>query len=114
MSSALLRRQTLMRQWDIFLAGYAAVLLPVSAEPPFEHDLDCRDATSYQSVWRAQMTQVGLPFMALPGLTVSTGMNAQVPVGVQLVASRYREDLLLQVGEEIASRGAPPSPVDPV
>ena len=52
--------------------------------------------------------------MGLPGLVVSTGMNGTVPIGVQLIASRYREDLLLDVGEEIAKRGAPPSPIDPV
>jgi amidase len=89
-------------------------LLPVSGEAPFADNLDMRDSESYQRVWRAQMPQVGLPFMGLPGLTVSTGMNGTVPIGVQLVASRYREDLLLEAGEQIAARGAPPSPIDPV
>jgi amidase len=113
-SAILLRRATLLRSWEQFLSGYAALLIPVSGEPPFPDDLDLKDASSYQRVWRAQVTQVGLPFMGLPGLTVSTAMNGNVPIGVQLIASRYREDLLLDVGEEIAKRGAPPSPIDPV
>ena len=113
-SAILLRRATLLRSWEQFLVGYSALLIPVSGEPPFLDNLDLKDAQSYQRVWRAQMTQVGLPFMGLPGLTVSTGMNGSVPIGVQLVASRYREDLLLDVGEEIAKRGAPASPIDPV
>jgi len=35
------------------------------------------------------------------------------PVGVQLVAGRFREDLLLAAGEAIEARGVPPMPVDP-
>jgi amidase len=112
-SAILLRRATLLRNWEQFLAGYSALLIPVSGEAPFPDDLDLKDGASYQRVWRAQVTQVGLPFMGLPGLAVATGMNGTVPIGVQLVASRYREDLLLDVGEEIAKRGAPPSPIDP-
>ena len=41
-------------------------------------------------------------------------MIGQTPVGVQLVAARYREDILLAAGEAIEAGGVPPSPVDPV
>jgi amidase len=112
-SAILLRRATLLRDWETFLDPFSALLIPVSAEPPFADHLDVRDEASYRRVWRAQMTQVGLPFMGLPGLTVSTSMNGTVPMGVQLVASRYREDLLLSVGEAIAAAGVPASPIDP-
>ncbi len=113
-SAMMLRRATLLRQWEQFFVQYPLLLLPVSGEPPFAQDLDRRDAASYARVWAAQMPQVGLPFMGLPGLAVSTGLNGTVPIGVQLVAGRYREDLLLDAGEQIALRGAPPSPIDPV
>ncbi|MBX6746394.1 MAG: amidase, partial [Acetobacteraceae bacterium] len=53
------------------------------------------------------------PLLSLPGLTVSTGLVGTVPVGVQLVAGRYREDLLLAAGEAIEAAGVPASPVDP-
>ncbi len=113
-SAMLLRRATLLREWEQFFVKYPVLLLPVSGEPPFAQDLDRRDPVSYARVWAAQMPQVGLPFMGLPGLTVSTGLNGTVPIGVQLVAGRYREDLLLDAGEQIFARGAPPSPIDPV
>jgi amidase len=64
-------------------------------------------------VFEAQMPQVGLPFMSLPGLTVSTGLVGTVPVGVMLVAGRFREDLLLAAGEAIERGGTPPTPIDP-
>jgi amidase len=62
----------------------------------------------------AQLTQVGLPLMGLPGLTVTTGTVGRVPVGVQLLAGRYREDLLLQAGATIEAAGALITPIDPV
>ena len=52
--------------------------------------------------------------MGLPGLVVSTGLVGRIPVGVQLVAARYREDLCLAAGEAIEAAGTPSSPIDPV
>lgn len=113
MSQAFVRRATLLRIWQLFLIDYPVVLLPVSAELPFVDGLDLHDDASYARVWSAQMTQIGLPFLGLPGLTVSTGMHGSTPVGVQLVAGRYREDLCLAAGRDIEAGGSPMSPVDP-
>ena len=44
---------------------------------------------------------LGTAMMGLPGLAVPTGVVAGLPVGVQLVATRFREDLLLRAGEMI-------------
>jgi amidase len=104
----------LTRMWQLFLDKYPVLLLPVSGELPFEDQLDLKGDEAWHRVWRAQMPMIGIPFMALPGLTVSTGMVGNVPVGVQLVAARFREDLCLAAGEAIEAGGAPPSPVDPV
>jgi amidase len=112
-SQTLVRRATLLRMWQLFLAEYPVLLLPVSAELPFPDGLDLQGEASYRRVWAAQMTQIGLPFLGLPGLTVSTGMVGTSPVGVQLVASRFREDLCLLAGEAIEQAGVPPSPFDP-
>jgi amidase len=60
------------------------------------------------------MPQIGLPLLGLPGLTVTTGLVGRVPVGVQVVAGRYREDLALAAGEAIEAGGVPPMPVDPM
>ena len=40
-------------------------------------------------------------------------MLRDVPVGVQIVAGHFREDLCLLAGEAIEARGAPPSAIDP-
>jgi amidase len=112
-SKTLTRRATLLRMWQQFLVEYPVLLLPISAELPFPDGLDLQGDASYARVWAAQMTQIGIPFLGLPGLTVSTGMHGTSPVGVQIVAGRYREDLCLLAGEAIEQGGVPPSPIDP-
>jgi len=113
-SNTLTRRATLTRQWLEFFEKYAVLLMPVSAELPFPDGLDRKDDASFARVWRAQLTQIAIPFMGLPGLTVSTGLVGRIPVGVQVVSGRYREDLCLAAGEAIEAGGTPPAPVDPV
>jgi len=87
--------------------------MPVSGELPFPDHLDRKDDASFARVWKAQMLQVAIPFMGLPGLTVTTGLVGRVPVGVQVVSGRFREDLCLAAGEAIEAGGTPSSPVDP-
>jgi amidase len=112
-SNALTRRATLSREWIQFLDGYAVLLMPVSAELPFPDGLDMRDEASFARVWRAQLAQIAIPFLGLPALTVCTGLVGRVPVGVQVVSGRYREDLCLLAGEAIEAGGTPPAPVNP-
>jgi amidase len=113
-SQTLTRRATLSRQWLQFFETYSVLLLPVSGELPFPDGLDMRDEASFARVWRAQLAQIAIPFMGLPGLTVSTGLVGRVPVGVQVVSGRFREDLCLLAGEAIEAGGTPAAPIDPV
>src|SRR6202008_3376241 len=92
-SKALTRRATLSREWLLFLEKYPVLLMPVSGELPFPDHLDRKDDASFARVWHAQLTQIAIPFLGLPGLTVSTGLVGKIPVGVQVVSSRFREDL---------------------
>ncbi|RZF31380.1 amidase [Paraburkholderia sp. UYCP14C] len=111
---SLVRRTTLMRQWRTFLDRYAVLILPVSAELPFPDDLDREGIDGFERVWESQLTMRALPAMGLPGLTVTTDLVNGVPVGVQIVAAHFREDLCLQAGLAIEARSAPVSAVDPV
>lgn len=113
LSKALTRRATLTRQWQEFFETYAVLLMPVSGELPFPDQLDRKDDASFARVWHAQVPQIAIPFMGLPGLTVSTGLVGRIPVGVQLVSGRYREDLCLAAGEAIEAGGTPSAAIDP-
>ena len=94
-------RSTLVRAWRLFLNEYPIMLCPVSGQLPFEDQKDVGSQSDFDDMIEAQLTQVGLPFMGLPGLCVSTGMVGGKPVGVQLVSDQYREDLLLIAGDII-------------
>ncbi len=113
LSKVLTRRATLTREWMAFFENHAALLMPVSGELPFPDQLDRKDEASFARVWHAQLPQIAIPFMGLPGLTVSTGLVGRVPVGVQLVSGRYREDLCLAAGEAIEAGRTPSAAIDP-
>src|ERR1700720_2171396 len=113
LSKVLTRRATLAREWLHFFETYSVLLMPVSGELPFPDGLDVRDDASFARVWRAQLPQIAIPFMGLPALTVSTGLVGRIPVGVQVVSGRFREDLCLLAGEAIEAGGTPSAPVDP-
>ncbi len=107
---ALTRRATLIREWQVFLRRFPVVLMPTCARVPFPDGLDTQGFDAFQGIIEAQLTQVGLPLLGLPGLAVQVG--TALGEGVQLVGPRFREDVLLAAGEAIAP--APISPVDPV
>jgi amidase len=111
---ALQARAGFTRQWQAFLKNYPVLLVPVCAELPFPDLLDVESPAAFRRAMEAQLVQVGLPLMGLPGLTVATGQTrAGVPMGVQLIAGRYREDVLLDAGAVIEAGGAPVSVAEP-
>lgn len=110
--TALQLRTGLMRRWQLFLEDWPVLLCPVSAEPPFPDLLDVAGDDAFARVYEAQLTQVGLPVLGLPGLSVATGTPGR-PMGVQLIAGRFREDLLLDAGAVIEAAHPAIAPVDP-
>lgn len=114
MLDTLQQRATFVRQWQMFLEQYPVCLMPVSGELPFKDLLDLESPDMFDRVIEALLPQTGLPLMGLPGLTVSTGLTeGNIPVGVQIVGGRYREDTMLAAGEIIEAGNAPFLPVDP-
>lgn len=112
LSTALKERATYTRTWQRYLEErYPVVLLPVSAELPFEDQLDLKDPASYERVWNAQTPMIALPLAGVPCLTLTTGFTSEnIPIGIQLVASRFREDVCLAAAEAIEAR----SPAIPI
>lgn len=102
---ALQARLRFQREWQRFLADRPVLICPVSAEPPFPDLLDLDD---FPRVMEAQLTQVGLPLMGLPGMSVFTGFEegeaGHTPMGVQLIGARFREDILLDAAAAIEAR----------
>ncbi|MCV0426634.1 MAG: amidase, partial [Roseibium sp.] len=104
---ALQERYGLVRQWELFLQDYPLFLCPMSGELPFAQQLDVRSEEDFARVLEAQLPQRALPAIGVPALSVATGEVGNLPVGVQLVASRFREDILLAAGRDIERASAP-------
>ena len=104
---ALQTRVKLAREWQQFSSEYPLLLCPVSGELPFTDQLDIESPQSLQRVVEAQLPQIALPFMGMPAMTLTTGSVDNVPLGVQLVAARFREDVLFDAAAEIEVRNAP-------
>lgn len=106
-------RVGLIREWLAFLEKWPVLICPISGEAPFEQQRDVRSEADFDAVMEAQLTQRALPVLGLPGLAVATGTSAGAPMGVQLVASKYREDVLLNAAETLeAAFGAPQPQMD--
>jgi amidase len=106
-------RARLVREWRVFFDSWPALLLPVSGAAPFPNHADVASAESFAAVVEAQTPQIAPPLMGLPGLSVATSGTDAPPIGVQLLAAPYREDILLDAGAAIADRGPRIAPVDP-
>jgi amidase len=110
---AFARRSTLIRQWQVFMQRYPLVLGPVSGEPPFPWGWDVDSVESMARVLRAQESQFAVPVLGLPAVSVPTGLAGGLPMGVQMIAPRFREDLAMDAAEVIESRCPPMTPIDP-
>ncbi|GGA28162.1 amidase family protein [Neptunicoccus cionae] len=110
---ALRDRVTHLRQWQLFLAQYSVLICPISGMLPFDQQADVQSEEGFKAIMQSQLTQLAVPALGLPGLAVATGQAAGKPMGVQLLARRYREDILIAAGRDIEAAHAAIRPVDP-
>jgi amidase len=52
--------------------------------------------------------------LGFPSISVPTGVEDGLPIGVQLMAARFREDLLLDAAEAIERGFGMDTPIDPI
>jgi amidase len=57
---------------------------------------------------------MAVPVLGLPAIAVPTGIAEGLPVGVQIIGPRFREDLLLAAAEAIEARVPRLTPIDPM
>jgi amidase len=107
------RRATILREWQLFLERYPLLLMPVSSLRPVPLDYDQQGDDAVARMLTSHHPMLAISMLGLPGLAIPTGQADGVPVGVQLVATRFREDICLAAAEVIEARYPAATPIDP-
>jgi amidase len=106
-------RSTLLRQWQLFMQQHTLVLCPVAMEPALPYGVDLESDASLDRLCRSHTFLFATALLGLPCVSVPTGVVDGVPMGVQIIGPRFREDLVLQAAEAIEARCGAFTPIDP-
>jgi amidase len=98
------KRSHFVRQWLLFLDRYPLVLTPLLLSPTYEWDADTRGAEGVSNVLGAGIYVLSMNFLGLPAGNVPASYNDGLPVGVQVIGRRFREDMILDACEAIEQR----------
>jgi amidase len=106
-------RTRLMRAWMRFLEDYPLIVGPVSNIPPFRPNEDVGSREEVHRIFMAQGLMVSINLLGLPSVAVCTGLRDGLPGGVQIIGSRFREDLCLDAAQVIEDAAGQVTPIDP-
>lgn len=94
-------RTRIWREWAIFMERYPLVLAPVSQRPPFTQGADEQSTEQSRQLILDQGMLYLVNLLGLPAAAVPTGLENNLPMGVQIIGRRFREDQCLDAAEVI-------------
>lgn len=95
------RRSKYVRAWRIFLEEWPLVLTPFLPNPPFRWDRDTEGEEGVREVLGAAIWSYSMNYLGLPAGNVPANFADGLPIGVQIVGRRFREDLILDACEAV-------------
>jgi amidase len=110
---------TQRRAWSVFMERYPLIVGPNSGDLPFEVGFDYKDVATYRHVLDAQALMTAINMLGLPSVAVPVGTTAApdapkgLPLGIQIIAPRYREDMALDAAEVVEAVHGLATPIDP-
>lgn len=109
---ALTERDALQVRWLAWFEQWPLLVMPVLCDlPPAQRsDLTAEGQVATLASMRSSLIA---PMLGLPGLAVPVGRHGRLRTGVQIMATRWREDLCLDAGEAIEAGEGIVAPVDP-
>jgi amidase len=98
------KRSHYIREWLLFMEDYPLVLTPFLPAPTYEWDRDAQGPEGVKEVLGAGFYSFSMNFMGLPAGNIPASYNDGLPIGVQIVGRRFREDMILDACEAIEQR----------
>ncbi len=108
------------RAWAQFMAEFSLVVGPNSGDLPVMIGFETRDLEAMRHLLQAQALMTTVNLLGLPSVAVPTGLVPApdapkgLPVGAQVIAPLFREDLALDAAEAVEARLGVATPIDPV
>lgn len=95
------RRTRYAREWSLFLEDYPLVLTPFLPHPTYKWDRDTEGVEGIIEVVGSSVYGYAMNFIGLPAGNIAADYNDGMPVGVQIIGRRFREDLVLDACEAV-------------
>ena len=98
-------RNAHIRAWQLFFEDYPVVLAPTTVKPtPGPREDTISPERVREIFWNDIRFISAINVLGLPGAVVPVTLHQGSPIGVQLIAGRYREDLALDAASAIEKR----------
>lgn len=107
---AYVARLRLQRMWGRFLEGGRLIVAPVFGDLLFSAGDSLADVPR---TFASMSITTACNVLGLPAVAVPTGVANGLPLGVQVIGARFREDLCLDAAEAIETRAGRITPIDP-
>jgi amidase len=102
---AMARRNTHARAWQLFLETHPVVLAPTTTNLTPGPREDAISPERAGELFRNDLRFISaLNVLGIPSAVVPVALDGGAPIGVQLIAARFREDLALDAAEAVESR----------
>ncbi|MGJ5201883.1 amidase family protein [Bradyrhizobium sp. HKCCYLR20261] len=103
--NATAQRSTHIRAWQLFFEEYPVVLAPTTVKPTPGPREDTVSPERVREIFFNDIRFISaINVLGLPGAVVPVTVHNGQPIGVQLIAGRYREDLALDAAAAIEKR----------
>jgi amidase len=110
---AFMTRQGIARTWAQFQSDVPLVVGPVCTRLPFAIGADLGGAEDVDRIRRSLDLTLLCNCLGLPAVALPAGTADDLPIGVQIIGPRYREDLCLTAGWEVERALGTITPIDP-
>jgi amidase len=110
--AALTERDAMQMRWLAWFEQWPLLVMPVLCDLPPAQRGDVT-AEGQGGLLASMRSSLIAPLLGLPGLAVPVGRHGRLRPGVQIMATRWRDDLCLDAGEVIEAAEGVVGTVDP-